>query len=303
MFLRRADFDSLRERIDGIEQTLDVLVQRSELLVNRQVVQLSDQEFLGRTWYGWAIVPAQDVALFSWMLNGGGLIQAGTAKVFAGLLREGDTAIDVGAHIGTITMPAGHKVGARGLVIAVEPLPKAADILRRSAAINGMAPQIRVECCAAGAAAGTARLHVCDALSLNSLLPIAAETATIEVKVCPLDDLVPPSARVCAVKIDAEGYELQVWRGMQRLLDDNPELAMIVEFGPSHLERSGAKIDDWFDTFLSRGHRAYEIDEESGQCRPLRQTGLGGVFSLNILLLKRAPQAYPDLRVAETAGL
>jgi FkbM family methyltransferase len=273
-------------------------MQRTEVLLHRHVVQLSNHDFLGRTWYGWSIFPGDDVGLLSWMLDGSALIEPGIAKVLSSLIADGDTVIDVGAHIGTLAIPAARNVGSKGLVIAIEPLPRAADIIRRSSSINGMAQRVRVECCAAGATAGTARLHISDSLSLSSLLPINMESGTIEVKVCPLDDIVPANTTVSVVKIDAEAYEMQVWRGMQRILDDNPEVALIVEFGPSHLKRAGVTIREWFDAFLSRGHRAFEIEETSGRCRPLRTTGLESVFSLNVLLLKRSPREYPHLKLA-----
>jgi len=219
----------------------------------------------------------------------------GTATMMAALIGDGDTVIDVGAHIGTLAIPAARHVGDTGCVIAVEPIPRLAEILRRSAHINGLGDRIRVERCAAGALVSTSSIHVGQSLALTSLLPIRDEVATAEVAVLPLDDLVAPRSAVSLVKIDAEGYELEVWRGMQRIVGENPEVALIVEFGPSHLKRAGVGVDEWLGAFLERGHRAYEVDEESGRCSPLRTNGLADVFSLNLLLLKRPQQSYPRL--------
>ena len=40
--------------------------------------------------------------------------------------------------------------------------------------------------------------------------------------------------------IDVEGAELQVWRGMGRIVAESPDLSVVLEFGPSHLARVGA---------------------------------------------------------------
>jgi hypothetical protein len=100
------------------------------------------------------------------------------------------------------------------------------------------------------------------------------------------------------VKIDAEGFELDVWRGMQRVLRETPNVAVIVEFGPSHLLRAGMRIEDWFAALTAPGFTPWEIDEASGAIRPLRSSGLQDVFSMNLLLLRDQPSRWPRLRIA-----
>src|SRR5207253_11454294 len=51
-------------------------------------------------------------------------------------LREGDVAIDIGAHTGDSTMPMALAVGARGLVFALEPNPYVFKVLAANAALN-----------------------------------------------------------------------------------------------------------------------------------------------------------------------
>ena len=51
-------------------------------------------------------------------------------------LREGDVAIDIGAHTGDSTLPIALAVGARGLVYALEPNPYVFKVLAANAALN-----------------------------------------------------------------------------------------------------------------------------------------------------------------------
>ena len=69
MILRRADLDALLDRINDLQRTTDELAQRSNDLLHRQAVRLSERDFLVRTWYGWSVVPAEDEALLAWMLD------------------------------------------------------------------------------------------------------------------------------------------------------------------------------------------------------------------------------------------
>jgi hypothetical protein len=51
-------------------------------------------------------------------------------------LRDGDVAIDVGAHTGDTTLPMALACGVRGLVVAVEPNPHVFRVLEANAALN-----------------------------------------------------------------------------------------------------------------------------------------------------------------------
>lgn len=56
--------------------------------------------------------------------------------LMSSFLAEGDTFIDVGANQGTFSIIGSHLVGASGTVIAVEPQPSLAAIVRQSLAIS-----------------------------------------------------------------------------------------------------------------------------------------------------------------------
>jgi FkbM family methyltransferase len=296
---------------------------RLDILLQRGVVSLGSTEggsgrgthatgdHLVRTPAGWLVVPGGDERLLMAMVEGGGVLERGTTAVLTALLRPGDTMIDVGAHIGTMTLPAARAVGPGGRVIAVEPGPAALAALRRSLHVNSLAERVVLHGCAAGAADGEAVLHLAPVLGENSLVrgeagDAAGEGAGVTVAVRPLDALVPAAAGrgpVRLVKIDAEGFELEVWKGMRRLLSETLDLAVIVEFGPSHLARAGIAETAWFDALTAPGFAVWEIDEASGDLRPLRPPAArAALFSANLLLLRRPPEAYPGLRVAADEG-
>jgi FkbM family methyltransferase len=252
--------------------------------------RLEANEILVSTPYGRLIVPAEDETLVRYVSDGG-VLEPGTTSVITRLLHPGDTFIDVGANIGLLTLPAARCVGRRGMVIAIEPVPRLANLLRRSLALNGVAARVRVEQCAAGDVFGSARMHVGTILGHSSLLPLNDVRQVIEVPVRRVDAIVAPGSKVTLVKIDVEGYEIAVWRGMQRVRSDNPNVAVIVEFGPTHLARAHAEISTWLDTFRQEDFVIYEIDELTGVCRPLREEGLENVVSMNLLLVRGL---YPD---------
>ena len=76
-------------------------------------------------------------------------------RVMEERLKPGDIVLDVGAHIGEYSLVAAWWVGPHGQVHAVEPQPRAAEIIRLNAQLNGL-PNIKVHQCALAEKLGTA---------------------------------------------------------------------------------------------------------------------------------------------------
>ena len=76
----------------------------------------------------------------------GGFQAREVRAVLARMTREGrlaaprDVIIDVGANIGTSTVPFARETGCR--VLAIEPVPDVFEVLRRNVADNGLEPQV-----------------------------------------------------------------------------------------------------------------------------------------------------------------
>lgn len=76
---------------------------------------------------------ALDTAVFYRNLHESGTIpdyEAILEKSYRRLIKKGDTVIDIGAHGGRHTAPFAELVGEKGRVVAFEPLPEKAAILR-----------------------------------------------------------------------------------------------------------------------------------------------------------------------------
>ena len=311
----REEFEAAQGRIGSLQNELDEALQRLDA-VQRGVAAVPDlvgsrvpprapiplgDDFLVYTPDGVLLVPAEDQRFLA-VIADGGVLEAGTRRVLAALLRPGGVFLDVGANVGTMALLAARAVGPAGRVVAVEPTPRIAALLRRSMAVNDVADRVAVEECAAGDAEGEALLHLEEIMSHNTLFPLGEEAdgrGTLRVRVRPADDLVPAGTPVAVAKIDAEGAELQVWRGMRRILAESPVLAAVLEFGPSHLARVGVTPEAWLREVEAPGFEPYMIDDLTGVCRPATVAALAGVFSANVLLLRPAAAArHPDLAFA-----
>lgn len=142
-------------------------------------------------------------------------------QFFARLLKPGMVAVDVGANYGYYTMLFSEAVTASGKVLAIEPNPRAAAMLRESVLLNGMSTQTTVHELALGRP-GTSEsfLFVPPGEPKNATLVDRAHfPEATAVAVTTLDALTTDLPRVDLVKIDAEGAEIDILAGMQKMME------------------------------------------------------------------------------------
>ena len=133
---------------------------------------------------------------------------------YASFVRPGALVFDVGANVGRKTQ-AFLELGAH--VVAFEPQPECAEeILLRC----GNHERLTVHQCALGAEKSVALLDVSERSGLAKIVSSSAlQTKTIEVEVYPLERFVERYGMPSFCKIDVEGFELQVLRGLSELPD------------------------------------------------------------------------------------
>jgi FkbM family methyltransferase len=189
-----------------------------------------------------------------------GEYEPATAHLAQQLVTAGDVVVDVGAHIGCFALMAAAAVGSRGLVIAFEPFAASRLELLQNIALNGFANvTVRPEAACEGGTRATLFEGPSGDSGLASLRNLQANGRRVSVPACKLDALLTADRKVSLVKIDVEGAELRVLRGMEAVLDrDRPDL--IVEVTESFLQA----FDDSCDTmrrWLARfGYRMYAIE-------------------------------------------
>ena len=132
-------------------------------------------------------------------------------------VRPGDVVLDLGANVGFFTLISAALVGSSGQVIAYEPVPTVAGALRHNVALNGL-DNVHVVEAAVSDGAGQAQIAT-NASDQEASLVNRRGGTTLDVRTVSVDDEVARlSVQPAFVKIDVEGAEDAVVRGMIRTL-------------------------------------------------------------------------------------
>ena len=142
----------------------------------------------------------------------------------AARIRAGMVVYDLGANVGFYSVICARLVGRTGRVVAVEPFPGSAEVVRHNARLNGF--DIDVLEAAVGGEVGRARLRTDRGGPVTYRLD--SEGDGLEVAVTTVDAMVagglpPPDL----VKVDVEGAEVAVLHGMARTLAEHRPAVLV----------------------------------------------------------------------------
>ena len=185
------------------------------------------------------------------------------ARWIRSTLTEGSCFIDIGANIGWFTILASRIIG-RGEIFAFEPNPINFNILKYNCAINKV-ENITLINAAVGREDSTSQLS--DAFSssqLSNMRPGGSKGPSLKVEIVMADKILvslPPNARG-ACKIDVEGFEFEVLKGMHYFISTHPWIEYCVEVTePWIKECSGSEASAQliYNIFTDNGFKAYKL--------------------------------------------
>ena len=144
-------------------------------------------------------------------------------RLLESFVSPGNWVIDIGANVGHYTAKLSRLVGPAGRVLAFEPVPRTFELLTANARQFPHA-NVTLMNVAVSDKPATMAMDVPDVQSGAYLARLTEKETGLKILCLPLDSL-PLPHRVRLVKIDAEGHEPSVLRGMTELLRrDRPVL-------------------------------------------------------------------------------
>jgi FkbM family methyltransferase len=183
--------------------------------------------------------------------------------IWRNVLRPGDLFIDVGANIGTYTIWA-SELGAE--VIALEPAKDTFALLVENVVLNGYS--VKPIEAAAGAVCGTARF-TSGRDCVNRIDPAGG----VETMMVTIDSIINDRT-VAGMKIDVEGYEIEVLRGCERALSERRIELIQLEWNTASRAAVGTDRQPVADLLAGHGYGLCRPDD-TGSLVPITDTSFG----------------------------
>jgi FkbM family methyltransferase len=222
--------------------------------------------------------------------------EADVIRVLRTFLTQRSVVLDIGANFGLYTALTGSIVAKHGRLYAFEGNPRVFESLQRTIIANHLFahPNIVAANVLVSDRSGRGVLHYSpDQLgggTMSDTAPSGGGRPAIEVDMTAIDDFLPTDLAVDLVKIDVEGHEPLVIRGMERTIARSPNIRMIIEFA-DHLLAHTLKAPDFIDYIQSLGFAVCRVLPNFKIKLVPRGEALGG---FNYCLLTRTPEA--DIR-------
>jgi FkbM family methyltransferase len=216
-----------------------------------------------------------------------GTYEAGTLDVSLRSLRPGDTFLDVGANIGLMSLAAGRAVGASGRVLAFEPVPGIYALLQQNVALN-QSRNISALQLALGSCEEQRLIYDHEEINRGSASLVKPDDSR-DGEVVPVTTLDAFMAEhhlksLRMVKIDVEGWELEVLRGGRGELSSHQAPILCIEYSDRHRIANGELLDIYRFVQSVNEYRIYRLPKGKDHPSKLRQIPPGSPRHDNILL-------------------
>ncbi len=238
--------------------------------------------------------PLDSLGLLVW-----GSYEKDVTQLIKTVLRPGDVAIDLGAHIGYYTLLFASLVGERGKVFAFEPEPSNFELLTRNIRLNGYG-NITAERLAVSGVDGKIRLYLMERTGLgHSVRTDGAKKPFIDVRSARLDNYLGAAGkRIDFIKMDIEGGEYAALRGMESLLLRNRNVKIVTEFYPAKLNQGVSSAEKYLATLRRHEFLIYDLKRKSDE--PARIEDLVSRYRENEatdILCSRSPVAIGSVDI------
>ncbi len=203
-------------------------------------------------------------------------------------LRETDLLIDIGANVGSYTLLGSSEIGAKS--ISIEPIPETFKVLKLNVQLNNISDKVEIMNIGMGSEKGI--LKFTKSKDTTNHVATTNDTNTIEVIIEKFDDIIQID-RPTLVKIDVEGFENEVIKGMTGAITNEHLKVIIIELNGSG-KRYGFSDDEIHKYLLSKEFKPFKYEPFNRQIVPVEHYG-----NVNTLYIKDLEFVFERISASE----
>jgi FkbM family methyltransferase len=145
-------------------------------------------------------------------------------------LKTGMVALDLGANIGYYAIMECKLVGPTGFVYCIEPHPTNFEQLKKNIKLNNLENNVELHQLGGSNVSSVEKMYVsaksnqhslCDTRAEENIQNLSGDQATIDVKTTTISDFRRGRKNIDFIRMDIEGFEIEVFEGMLPALDED----------------------------------------------------------------------------------
>jgi FkbM family methyltransferase len=181
-------------------------------------------------------------------------------ELLAAMSLRGGVCLDIGANIGVHSLLMSELVGPAGRVYAFEPERRNFALLEANLKLNRVT-NVTAAATALGDSVGMCRLAVSPNNFGDHRVASSTEGRGGDVPITTVDAAMAtvPDGAVRFVKVDVQGYEHHILRGMRATLERNPDLILALEVFPQALRAAGSSAQEVMERLRDIGMVGWEF--------------------------------------------
>jgi FkbM family methyltransferase len=195
-----------------------------------------------------------------------GAFEYGALQFAHKVLEKGDVFIDVGANIGLYTLLASEAVGANGRVFSFEPSDWARSRLSENIQLNRCG-NVSVFSSLVSDKNGIMPFHICADDAYNSIgdAPMRLVKEVRKIQSITLEQFCADRqiSNVSMVKIDTEGADMLVVKGMGGVLRGERAPILLCEYNRNIVHGYEYSLDEYYQFIIGNGYQIYEVNGHS----------------------------------------
>ncbi len=198
------------------------------------------------------------------------IVRTGLTDLLKKEVNKGDVFIDIGANIGYYSIVASKLVGKNGKIFAFEPdlinYKKLIKNLKRNRCNNIIPLNVAVS-----DKESKIKLFISEDNASDHRTYGIEGRKSVSIKSISLDDYFSKNnvTKVDFIKIDVQGYEPVVFKGMVKTLKNNRNIKIITEFWPFGLKSAGYDALKYLQDFSELGFKFFLVKERSKFAREI----------------------------------
>ena len=207
---------------------------------------------------------------------------------------QGGHVLDIGANIGYTSLVFAQSIDPAYKVYSFEPEAFNLCLLDRLAQSRQAQGRIVPVHAAVGDEDGSIQLwrnqdhHADHRVVTSHFREVTSVGASVQVPMLRIDTFAAqqgPSFPVRFIKVDVQGYELPVLKGMQGTLESNPNAILALEYAPDEIRELGFRPQDLLDWLTTRNYQAYSVARD-GAMFPADVGAIGTQPYIDLLFIR-----------------